>query len=254
MSFEVIRVSDGKELKEVYKLRYKVYCEEWGFENPEKYPDRQETDEFDKNAVHFAAIDDSGKTVGTIRLILFSPDGFPLEKHCDIDSSGEDGRGEDTAEISRLIIGRNYRKRTEDKYIYGPDEERRILCDFDRSYNNSINNNYRRSDDRYGYGRPSNDRLRTEIEAEKRNRHEIITSLYKAVYHESKRRRLTHWYAVMTKGLVILLNRFGIRFQAIADPVDYHGIRTPYLGEIQKIEQEVSDEKPEIYKEFIEGL
>jgi hypothetical protein len=58
----------------------------------------------------------------------------------------------------------------------------------------------------------------------------------------------------MTKGLVILLNRYGIRFQAIAEPVDYHGIRTPYLGEIQKIEQEVSDEKPEIYKEFTEGL
>lgn len=254
MSFKVIRVSDEKELNEVYKLRYKVYCEEWGFEKPEKYPDRQETDEFDKNAVHFAAIDGSGKTVGTVRLILFSPDGFPLEKHCDIDSSGEGGRGEDTAEISRLIIGRNYRKRTEDKYIYGSDEERRVLCDFDRSYNNSINNNYRRSDDRYGYGRPSNGRLRNEIEAEKRNRHELITSLYKAVYQESKRRRLTHWYAVMTKGLVILLSRYGIRFRAIADPVDYHGIRTPYLGEIQKIEQEVSNEKPEIYKEFTEGL
>ncbi len=247
MSIEVIRVSDEKELKEVYKLRYKVYCEEWGFEKPEKYSDRQETDEFDKHAVHFSAIDDSGKVVGTVRLILFSPEGFPLEKHCDIDSSDGGVRGDDTAEISRLIISRDYRKRIEDKYIYGPDEERRIIDGYDRSYN-------RRSDDRYGYGRPSNGRLRNEMEVEKRNRHELVTSLYKAVYHESKRRRLTHWYAVMTKGLVTLLNRYGIRFQAIAEPVDYHGIRTPYLGEIQKIEQEVSDEKPEIYKEFTEGL
>ena len=253
MSFEVIRVSDKKELKKIYKLRYKVYCEEWGFEKPEKYPNRQETDEFDKHSVHFAAIDDSGKTVGTVRLILFSPDGFPLEKHCDIDISGEGVRGEDTAEVSRLIISKDYRKRIEDKYIYGPDEERRVIGGYDLSYNHSGNNN-RRSDDRYAYSRPSNGRLRNEMEAEKRNRHELVTSLYKAVYHESKRRSLTHWYAVMTKGLVTLLNRYGIRFQAIADPVDYHGIRTPYLGEIQKIEQEVSDEKPEIFKEFTEGL
>jgi predicted GNAT family N-acyltransferase len=227
MSIEVIRVSDEKELKEVYKLRYKVYCEEWGFEKPEKYSDRQETDEFDKHAVHFAAIDDSGKVVGTVRLILFSSEGFPLEKHCDIDSSDGGVRGDDTAEISRLIISRDYRKRIEDKYIYGPDEERRIIDGYDRSYN-------RRSNDRYGYGRPSNGRLRNEMEVEKRNRHELVTSLYKAVYHESKRRRLTHWYAVMTKGLVTLLNRYGIRFQAIAEPVDYHGIKTRNIQRVYR--------------------
>jgi N-acyl-L-homoserine lactone synthetase len=247
MSFKVICVSDEIELKKVYKLRYKVYCEEWGFENPEKYPDRQETDEFDKNSVHFAAVDDSGRIVGTVRLILFSPDGFPLEKHCDLNGSSEGIRGEDTDEISRLVISRNYRKRIEDKYIYGPDEERRIIGGYDRNYN-------RRSYDRSGNGGSPNGRMRNEMEAEKRNRHEIVTSLYKAVYHESKRRRLTHLYAVMTKGLVLLLKRYGIRFRAIAEPVDYHGIRTPYLGEIQKIEQEVLEEKPEIYKEFTAGL
>ena len=249
MPFKVIRVSDEKALKAVYKLRFKVYCEEWNFEKPEKYPDRQETDEFDNNAVHFAALDNTGKTVGTVRLILFSPEGFPLEKYCDIKNSGDGIRGEDTAEISRLLISRDYRKRTEDKYIYGPDEDRRIVD----GYNHSVHNDYRRLDDRYGYGM-SNSRLRNEMEAEKRNRHELVTSLYKAVFQESKRLQLTNWYAVMTKGLVALLKRDGIRFKAIGDPVDFHGIRTPYLGEIRKIEQEVSEEKPEIYKEFIKGL
>jgi len=253
MSFEVIRVSDENELKKVYRLRYKVYCEEWGFEKPEKYPGRLETDEYDKHAVHFAALDETGRTVGTVRLILFSPDGFPLEKCCDIDNSGEEVRGENTAEISRLVISRAYRKRIEDKYIYGPDEELRTVGSYDR-YNHSVNNNYRRADDRYGYGRQSNGRSRNEMEAEKRNRHELITSLYRALYHESKRRQLTHWYAVMTKGLVLLLKRDGIRFQPIGEPVDYHGIRTPYFGEISKIAQEVSDTKPELYKELMKDL
>lgn len=254
MSFKVIRVSDENELKKVYRLRYKVYCEEWNFEDPEKYPDRLETDEFDKNAVHFAAIDNTGRAVGTVRLILFSPDGFPLEKYCDIDSSGEGVCGADTAEISRLVISRAYRKRTEDKFIYGSDEERRVIGVYDRSYNHSVHNNCRRTTDRFGYGRPSNSRLKDEMEAEKRNRHELVSSLYKAIYQESKRRQLTHWYAVMTKGLVLLLNRYEIRFQPIGEPVDYHGIRTPYLGEIRKIEQEVSDKKPELYTELTKGL
>lgn len=254
MPFQVIRVSDEDELKEVYKLRYKVYCEEWGFENPDKYPDRLETDEYDKHAVHFAALDETGRTVGSVRLILFSPDGFPLEKNCGMEDSGERGRGDDTAEISRLVITKNYRKRIEDKYIYGPDEERRVVGVYDRSYNNSFNGNYRRADDRYGYGRQPNGRLRNEMEIEKRNRHELVTSLYKALYHESKRRGLTHWYAIMTKGLVILLKRYGIRFKAVGEPFDYHGIRTPYLGEIKQIEQEVSEEKPEIYQEFVKGI
>jgi hypothetical protein len=38
-------------------------------------------------------------------------------------------------------------------------------------------------------------------------------------------------------GIVTLLDKFGLKFDAISDPVDYHGIRTPYFGEISKIEQ-----------------
>jgi len=58
----------------------------------------------------------------------------------------------------------------------------------------------------------------------------------------------------MTKGLYILLSRLGINFQQIGDPVDYHGIRTPYLGDIRKIEQEVASKNPELYNEFIKTL
>ena len=58
----------------------------------------------------------------------------------------------------------------------------------------------------------------------------------------------------MTKGLIILLNRFGFRFEQIGDPVDYHGIRAPYMGEIQKIEEEVMAQKPGVYEQFTKGL
>ena len=58
----------------------------------------------------------------------------------------------------------------------------------------------------------------------------------------------------MTKGLYILLKRFGIDFEPIGKPVDYHGIRTPYLGDIKKIEHEVSIKNPELYEEFTRGI
>ncbi len=249
MSFIVSAVSEEKELAEIYRLRFKVYCMEWGFEKPEKHPDGLETDEYDKYAVHFAVRDESGKIAGSVRLILNPPESFPLEKYCRIDIGGDNIPRQNIAEISRLVIKRDYRKRSEDKYIYGPDEERRTIGTFE-PYNRGYS---RRTEDRFRY-KPAAFRAKNEAQNDRRSRHELVGCLYKAVYRESKRRGLTHWYAVMTKGLVILLKKFGIRFQAMGDPVDFHGIRTPYIGEIRKIEEEVSKEHPEIYEEFTRGL
>lgn len=237
MAFIVNKVADKDKLQEIYRLRYKVYCEEWGFEKPEHHPGEIETDIFDKNAVHFIAESGEGNIVGTIRLILNSAEGFPLEKYCQININKNKLPKENLAEISRLAISKEYRRRTEDKYIYGPDEERRSIG----SFNNPVRDYQRRYADKSVTARSFEDR---------RVRHETVVGLYKAVYQESKRRQITHWYAVMTKGLYILLSRLGINFQAIGDPVDYHGIRTPYLGDIKKMEHEVSVKNPEIFKDF----
>jgi N-acyl-L-homoserine lactone synthetase len=254
MSFIVNIISDEKELKEIYKLRYKIYCEEWGYEKPENHPDRMETDIYDKNALHLAVKDERQKLVGTLRLILNSPEGFPLEKYCSLNINKDEIPREGIAEISRLAISKEYRKRSEDKFIYGPDEERRSIGSFDFQNNYTGRRPYqRRTQDRYRYNN-GNRHMKNGMSGDRRDRHEIVASLYKAMYIESKRKHLTHWYAIMSKGLVILLKRFGFRFQPIGDPVDYHGIRTPYLGVIEQIEQEVLSKNVEIYNEFTKGL
>ena len=237
MGFAVHKVSDDDRLRTVYRLRYKVYCEEWGFERPEDYPDGLETDIFDKQSVHFLVENGTRRLVGTIRLILSSPEGFPLEKYCELDININELPRESLAEISRLAISKEFRRRAEDRFIYGPEEERRNIG----SLNNSHGKFRRRSGDGDKTEKPFHER---------RMKHEAVASLYKAVYLESKRRQITHWYAVMTKGLYILLSRLGIDFHAIGEPVDYHGIRTPYVGEIKKIEQSVSIKNPELFKEF----
>lgn len=244
--FTVHHVSDAEKLKEIYRLRYKVYCEEWGFERPGDHPYGIETDEFDKSAVHFVAKNSEGNLVGTIRLILNSPAGFPVEKYCEININKHELPRESLAEISRLAISKEYRRRAEDRYVYGPDEERRSIGRFNytgKIYHSESSRIYRRAEDRY-----------KEVLQDRRKRPEAVISLYKAIYHESKRRQITHWYAVMTKGLYTLLRRLEINFQAIGDPVDYHGIRTPYLGDIERIEHEVSIKNPELYEEFTKEL
>ena len=59
---------DDPRFKNVLALRYKVYCEERGFEKPEDHPDGLERDEYDEYSVHFAAIEKgTQEVVGTIR-------------------------------------------------------------------------------------------------------------------------------------------------------------------------------------------
>jgi N-acyl-L-homoserine lactone synthetase len=252
MSFTGKLVSDEKDLKAIYRLRYRIYCSEWGFEKPENYPDEMITDVYDKNSLQFAVKDDAQKIIGAISLILHSSEGFPTEKYCELNLKRDPVPRESVAEISRLAIHRNYRRRAEDKYIYGPDEERRSIgtFDFPSGYSNQ-RGSFRRADDRY---RNKNSRNSNDAYSERRRRNEVVCSLYKAVYKECKRRQITHWYAVMTKGVVMLLNKMGLTFDVIGDPVDYHGIRTPYLGDITKMEQNMMDTHPEVYREFSEDI
>jgi N-acyl-L-homoserine lactone synthetase len=256
MPFTVSRITDDSDLKEIYRLRYKVYCEEWGFEKPEDHIQGIEKDEFDKNSVHFAARDSSGKLVGTIRLILNSPEGYPIEKHCSLNINPDELPRDNLSEISRLAISKDYRQRAEDKFIYGPDEERRSIgsFDFDDKYGSpSSKFYYRRAEDKF---RPRTGFRRTgDSSNNRRVKHEPVLSLYKAMYRESKKRQITHSYAVTAKGLQVLIRRyFGFRFEAIGDPVDYHGIRIPYLGEIKKIDEGFSEKNPDLFEEFNRDL
>ena len=250
MPFITQQVSDNEGLTEIYRLRYRVYVEEWRFEKSENHPKGIEIDAFDKSSIHFAAKDDNKKIIGTICLILNSTDGFPIEKHCHLNINRNELLGENLAEISMLTISKNYRRRAEDRYVYGPDEERRNFNDFNNYVNYAPKKTHWRSEDVYRHDFLKKKR----VFQERRKRPEIIVSIYKAIYRESKKRGITQWYAVMAKGLYILLMKLGINFQPVGDPVDYYGIRTPYLCDIKKIEHDISVKNQKLYEEFTEGL
>jgi N-acyl amino acid synthase of PEP-CTERM/exosortase system len=219
--FNFTKITEQAELRKVFKLRYRSYCEEWGFEKPEDHPGGIEYDEYDKYSVHFAATKNSDHLIGTIRLILNSEKGFPIENHCKIDEDLSHLDRNKLAEISRLAISKEYLRRAEDSLIFKDKMEHQPEL--------------------------------TNIPIERRKRQEIVCGLYKSIYKESKERGLTHWYAVMAKGLYLLLKRFSITFVPIGPDVDYHGPRTPYLSCIDDIERQVSMQNPELYSYFMDA-
>ena len=221
--FEFKKIShDDPLLNEVYKLRYKVYCDEWGFERPEDHPGGIERDEFDEHSVHFVAIrKDNQQLVGTTRIIFHSKLGFPIEEHCHINDDILKFDKSHWGEISRLAVSKEFRKRVGDDSIYKNDDP--LL------YN--VNSPYKEK---------------------RKNENQIVIGLYRCIYRESLDSRLTHLYAVMAKGLFLLLHRIGISFMQAGPGIEYHGIRTPYIGCIKEMLEEFSRTNHDLYQCFIE--
>ena len=117
--FDII-IANNDELKnEAYKLRYQVYCVENMFLNPNEYPDKLESDEFDKNSIQYLVIHrKSGNFIATVRLILpdsHNPNGlFPLEQHCDINKMAlsQQINRKNLAEVSRFCITKTFTRRS----------------------------------------------------------------------------------------------------------------------------------------------
>jgi N-acyl-L-homoserine lactone synthetase len=105
-----LRPAPVRTLADVQRLRYEVYCLERHFEDASRFLDQREQDEYDPYSIHLAATDHERAVVATVRLVLDSALGFPLERYVtrlfpEFDSLPRDR----TAEISRLAVARPYR-------------------------------------------------------------------------------------------------------------------------------------------------
>ena len=219
--------------KEIYKLRYDVYVSEFGFERKEDHPSGLEKDIYDPYSVELAAIEqideETQKVIGTIRLILHSKHGFPIENVAPLDFLEEKPPINKIAEISRLTISREYRRRHEDG-LFGVESylkvsEGGILPD---------------------QSRPRNKKVRIQPY--------LILGLFKEMYHVSKKLGITHWYMITEKKLWYALKRFDLIFRQIGEPVNYHGQRIPYLGIIADIEKHLRKKHKNLYRDFLTGL
>ncbi len=189
---------------ELFRLRYRVYCDECGFEDPKEYPEMMERDEYDDYAIHFCnTLAGHREMGGTVRMILNSEKGFPIEKHFIIDGRLlPDFERTKIAEISRLAISKSFRRRIGDGILYS--EKTELITDKNKLH----------------------------IKNRRENEKNFASGLYRCIYKESLKRGLTHWYAAMTEGLCSLLTRQGYVWHPIGPKINYHGYRQPYIAVI----------------------
>lgn len=94
-----------EEIDAMYKLRYRVYCEEYHFLDPAKFPNKMEIDEFDEHSEYVVAIKNEKDIIGCVRLIKPNDKKFPTEEGFHVTNLDKNN----TVEISRLIVEKPYR-------------------------------------------------------------------------------------------------------------------------------------------------
>jgi N-acyl amino acid synthase of PEP-CTERM/exosortase system len=199
-------------LRELFALRYQVYCVERSFLSPNEYPDGEESDAFDSSAVHFAAIDGAKRILGSVRLVINLPGiGLPYQGYCrNLFLGANELPTDNVAEISRLVVSKKLSRRLEDRDVDFIDTTATVKLSFGRS-------------------------------ERRRSSHceTIVLSLYKAMYQYSLERRITHWYATMERSLVRLLARYGVNFPAIGPITDYLGPVIPHCIGVTDLQKSV---------------
>jgi N-acyl amino acid synthase of PEP-CTERM/exosortase system len=228
--FNFVQANSEDLKKAIYRLRYKVYVEEFGFEKAEDHLDGYEIDKYDSNSIHFAALNEKQEVIGTLRMVLHSEKGFPIDHEAKISFIGEKPEPNKIVEMSRLAVSKDFRRRLVDGF-----------CGVEYYLTKST-----------GGTLPENTPLAEGHQ--RRKRPVIILGLYRLVYQTTKIMGITHWYMIAEKVLWYALKRFGLLFYQVGDPVNYHGKRIPYLGILKDMDTYLMQEKPDLYKFYSMGL
>ena len=211
-SREVVQGRDDELLKQVFELRYQVYCQECGFLPAANYPNRCEVDQYDANSAHFGVFNLRDELVGYGRMV--HPDltqSFPFQSHChDLLTGATLAPPPQAAEISRLMVTQAYRRRRGDVLagVTIEDDLPRVNPD-----------------------------LRDHTP-------QILLSLYRQMYAFSLAHGMRYWYAAMERPLARVLSQMGFAFVQIGPVVDYYGPVALYLGDLRELEVRVGQSHP----------
>jgi N-acyl amino acid synthase of PEP-CTERM/exosortase system len=164
--------------------------------------------------------------IGTSRLVLDSPLGFPLEEHCqdNLFLKQNSLSRKNCAEISRLVISKQLRRRRNDGLYYSPDY---------------VDN-------------PKD--AATEKENLIKRIKPMTFGIFKEMYQESKRKEIKHWYVLMEKTLHLLLKIHGFVFNPIGEEINFYGPVRPYLANLEDLEKGVLQKFPNLYNYFTDEL
>lgn len=210
-------IADSQELiDECYKLRYKVYCLENPYQEPNPAYGEYERDQFDGHSVHaLLRYRPTGEFIGTVRLIVNhgdSPSMIPIqslceEHHIQLPASFNN---KPYGEISRFCISKSFRRRVTDT-MYGTAYTAREL-------------------------------------AEMRGRviPYMALGLINMVVTMGREEGLSQVCAVMEPSLIRLLDKLGIHFLPVGPTIEFHGTRQISYINVTDLGKSLSAERPEV--------
>lgn len=229
--FEVIR-ADSEELREaVFRIRYEVYCTEMGYEDPARFPDGMEHDEYDRRARHVLLRHrPSGTYAGCVRLIQDTGSEprelFPFERF-----GGQSLRRNiiDPArlprnsfgEISRLAVRGQFRRRSGEQAV--------------------------------PHGVASEDPVEYSAEQRRIIPH-IALGLYLAAAAMGLLQGLSGVFVMMEPRLARHMRRYGIVFRQAGEIVEYHGQRGPFYISRRALFEHLRPEIRELLDAITEDL
>lgn len=205
--FEMLPALSREEQEQTYRLRHQVYCEDLGWE--ERRTDALETDEYDAHSLHcLARSRQSGNLAGCVRLVLARADEpnhpLPFELTCadTLDRVLLDrlaGGRQRIAEVSRLAIVRDYRRRRGEETSPGT-----LL---DSSFGTA-------EQPRFPY---------------------LLVGLYMAVFVVAERHQLDTLFLLVEPRLSRHLNHLGIGNRQIGGAAEHRGLRVPAMIDVAQV-------------------
>jgi N-acyl amino acid synthase of PEP-CTERM/exosortase system len=198
--FQAVFANTAELKKEVYRIRYEVYCQELKYESPDKFPEHQEIDNYDDRSLHCLLKHRmSGQYAGCVRLVFPDPSqsdrSLPLNKICTLDLDLKELPTHSFGEVSRLAVIDRFRRRT------GESQTPAGLLLFPNQ---------------------------TQEEREKRGFPVIALSLYLAATCLGIESGMERVLVLMEPRLARHLRYFGFTFTQIGDFVEFRGKRGPY--------------------------
>ena len=205
-----------------YNVRHQVYCQEFNFEPLRPGEPELESDAYDAQSAHcLLTHKPTGRAIGCARLVMAdqrAPERpLPFELHC-----------------SHSI----------DKSLFDPDEYLPgQLVEFSRI---AVVEKFRRRE-----ARSKNSDLATQesvVDERRLSKFPVIpVSLFLALASMQITSQADIGFAMMEPKLARLLRRFGLFFEPVGEPIDYHGWRSPFIIRRDKLLRNL---KPEVRKLF----
>ncbi len=186
--------------RKCFGIRYRVYCDEFGYEPTAAFPDQLESDEFDDDSIHCLITHrSSGMPAGCVRLVLSdSKTLLPMEQFCGESLSPDFFRDlgaqrDQYCEFSRFAVDGAFRRRSGEKLTrYG--EIAALDC----------------------------------TRREQRTFSLIAVCAFIAGFAVAELSGRKHCFAMMEPFLPRMLRRSGVKAQACGESLDYHGTRCAY--------------------------